>query len=86
MTLVRADGIQPYWYVHIYTGLVALLDRIQSSFSIITISTNALNLWLPAHTECHRSDTKLLSAGPAHPAQPQVRSESMLDRFVKAAA
>ena len=39
MTLVRADGIQPYWYVHIYTGLVALLDRIQSSFSSITIST-----------------------------------------------
>jgi len=39
LTLVRADGIQPYWYVHIYTGIVALLDRIQSSFSIITIST-----------------------------------------------
>jgi len=39
LTLVRADGIQPYWYVHIYTGLVALLDRIQTSFSIITIST-----------------------------------------------
>jgi len=33
LTLVRADGIQPYWYGHIYTGLVALLDRIQSIFS-----------------------------------------------------
>jgi len=39
LTLVRADGIQPYWYVHIYTGLVALLDRSQSSFSSIIIST-----------------------------------------------
>ena len=48
MTLVRADGVQPYWYVHIYTGLVALLDRIQSSFSSITISTyGALNGRLP---------------------------------------
>jgi len=27
LTVVRADGIQPYWYVHIYTGLVALSDR-----------------------------------------------------------
>jgi len=40
LTLVRADGIQPYWYVHIYPGPVALLDRIQSSFSITTISTD----------------------------------------------
>jgi hypothetical protein len=40
LTLVRADGIQSYLYFHIYTGLVALLDRIQLSFSIITISTN----------------------------------------------
>jgi hypothetical protein len=39
LTLVRADGIQSYLYFHIYTGLVALLDRIQLSFSIITIST-----------------------------------------------
>jgi hypothetical protein len=39
LTLVRADGIQPYWYVHIYTGLVALSDTIQLSFSSITIST-----------------------------------------------
>jgi hypothetical protein len=27
LTLVQADGIQPYWYVHIYTGLVALFHR-----------------------------------------------------------
>jgi len=39
LTLVRADGIQSYLYFHIYTGLVALLDRIQLSFSIITILT-----------------------------------------------
>jgi len=38
LTLVRADGIQPYWYVHIYTGLVALLDRIQLSISSVNIS------------------------------------------------
>jgi len=25
MPLVRGDGIQLYWYVHIYTGLVAFL-------------------------------------------------------------
>ena len=40
LTLVRADGIQPYWYVHIFTGLMALLDRIQSSFSSSTSSTH----------------------------------------------
>jgi hypothetical protein len=38
-TLVRADGIQLYLYFHIYTGLVALLDRTHSSFSIITLLT-----------------------------------------------
>jgi len=32
LTLVQADGIQPYWYVHIYTGFVAFLDRVQLSF------------------------------------------------------
>jgi len=36
LTLVWVDGIQPYWYIHIYTDLVALLDRLQSSFSSIT--------------------------------------------------
>jgi len=46
---------------------------------------NALNLWLPAHTECHLSDTKLLGAGAAHPARPKLISKSMLDRYVKAA-
>jgi hypothetical protein len=35
----QAEGIEPYWYLHIYTGLMALLDRIQSSITIITIST-----------------------------------------------
>jgi len=39
LTLVRADGIQPYLYFHIYIGLVALLDRTQLSFSSITIWT-----------------------------------------------
>jgi len=39
LTLVPADDIQPYLYFHIYTGLVALLDRSQLSFSSITIST-----------------------------------------------
>jgi hypothetical protein len=33
---------------------------------------NALNLWLPALTECHLSDTKLFSAGAAHPARTQL--------------
>jgi hypothetical protein len=47
---------------------------------------NALNLWLPAHTECHLSDIKLLGAGVTHPAHPKLISESMLDRYVKAAA
>jgi len=47
---------------------------------------NALNLWLPAHTECHLSDTKLLGAGAAHSARPKLISDSMLDRYVKAAA
>jgi hypothetical protein len=46
---------------------------------------NALNLWLPAHTECHLSDTKLLDAGTAHPIRPKLIAESMLDRNVKAA-
>ena len=45
LTLVRADRIQPYWYVHIYTGLVALLDRIQLSFSSITIWTPTCWIW-----------------------------------------
>ena len=45
---------------------------------------NAWNLWLPAHTECHLSDTKLLGAGAAHPTRPKLISESMLDRSVKA--
>jgi hypothetical protein len=49
LALVRADGIQPYWYVHIYTGLVALLDRLQLSFSIITISPTR-NRWRSADT------------------------------------
>ena len=48
-------------------------------------SLNALNLWLPAHTDCHLSDTKLLDAGVAHRARPKQISESMLDRYVKAA-
>jgi len=39
LTLVRAKGIQPYWYVHVYTYLVALLNRLQLSFLNITIST-----------------------------------------------
>jgi len=47
---------------------------------------NALNLWLPAHTECHLSDTKLLGAGAAHLTRPKLISESMLHRYVKAAA
>jgi hypothetical protein len=45
----RADGIQPSLYIDAYArihtcmtiyGLAAYLDNIQSSFSIITISTN----------------------------------------------
>jgi len=47
---------------------------------------NALNLWLPAHRECHLSDTNLLGAGAAHPARPKLISESMFDWYVKAAA
>ena len=38
------------------------------------------------HTDCHLSDTELLGAGEAHPARTQLISESMLDRYVKAAA
>jgi len=47
---------------------------------------NALNLWLPVHTECHLSDTNLLGVCAAHPAWPKLIPESMLDRYVKAAA
>jgi len=37
LTLIRADGVQPYLYSHIY-GLGALLDSIQVSFSISTLN------------------------------------------------
>ena len=47
---------------------------------------NALNLWLPAHTECHLLDTKHLGAGAAHPTRPKQISKSMPDRCVTAAA
>jgi hypothetical protein len=47
---------------------------------------NGLNLWLPAHTECHLSDIKLLDAGAVYPAQSKLISESMHDWYVKAAA
>jgi hypothetical protein len=47
---------------------------------------NTLNLWLPAHTECHLSDTKLLGAGVADPARLKQIPKAMLHRYVKAAA
>jgi len=47
---------------------------------------NALNLWLPAHTECYLSDSKHLGAGAAHSARPKLISKSMVDWYVKAAA
>jgi hypothetical protein len=47
---------------------------------------NALNLWLPAYTECHLSDTKHLGAGAAHPTRPNLISKSMPDRYVQATA
>jgi len=56
------------------------------SRGILSSFGNPLNLCLPAHTESHHSDTKLLCAGAAHPARPQQISESLLDRYVKAAA
>ena len=46
---------------------------------------NALNRWLPAHTEGHLSENKLLDTGVDHPARPKLISESMLGRYVKAA-
>jgi hypothetical protein len=61
--------------------LFILLSR-----SIFSSFLNALNLCLPAHTENHHSDTKLLGAGAAHPARPKLICESMLHRYVKAAA
>jgi hypothetical protein len=42
-------------------------------------------MWLQAHTECHLSDTEHLGAGAAHRAWPKLVSESILDRYVKAA-
>jgi hypothetical protein len=45
---------------------------------------NLLNLWPPAHTECHLSHPKLFGAGAVHPAGPKLISESMLDQYVKA--
>jgi hypothetical protein len=54
--------------------------------SIFSSFLHALNLWLPAHTENHRLDRKCLGAGAAHPSQPKLISESMLDWYVKAAA
>jgi len=53
--------------------------------SIFSSFLNALNLGLPAHTENHLSDTKLLGAGAAHPSRPKLISASMLDWYVKAA-
>jgi len=53
--------------------------------SIFFCFLNALNLWLP-DTQSVSSDTKLLGAGVADPARPKLISESMLDRYVKAAA
>ena len=54
--------------------------------SIFSSSLKALNLLLPAHTECHLSDSKLLGAPAAHPTRTQLISDSMLDRCVKATA
>ena len=56
------------------------------SRSIFSSFLNALNLCLPAHAESHHSDTKLLGAGTAHPARRKLISESILHRYVKAAA
>jgi hypothetical protein len=47
---------------------------------------NALNLCLPAYTESKLSDMKRLCADMAYPAWPKLISESMLNRYVKAAA
>jgi hypothetical protein len=46
----------------------------------------SLNVWLPAHTECHLSDSSHLHAGATHPARPNLISKPMLDWSVKAAA
>jgi len=37
LTLIWADGIQPYLHYYIYTGLLALLDRMQSSTGTFVI-------------------------------------------------
>jgi len=63
-----------------------LNDSFRSIPSIFPSFLNPLNPWQPAHTECHLSDMTVLGAGAAHPAQPKLISESMINRYVKAAA
>jgi len=57
------------WTVYIHFAL-PLIDSFCSIPSIFSSFVNALNLWLPAHTEFHLSDTKLLGVGAAHPGLP----------------
>ena len=64
---------------HVYPLHITLERVILLHSKHIFSFLNALNLWLPAHTECHLSDTELLGAGAAHPAQAKLISESMLD-------
>jgi hypothetical protein len=64
LTLVRADGIQSYLYFHIYTGLVALLDRIQLSFSIITISTHTAGAQHPSVIKPGSFNALVVAANP----------------------
>jgi hypothetical protein len=69
LTPVQADGIQPYLYFHIYTGLGTFLDRIQLSLTSITISTKRF-LWKTLHLPIillHAGSRDLLSCRPQAP-------------------
>jgi len=70
---------------HVYPLRITLERFILLHSKLILSFLNALNLWLPAHTESHLSDAKLLGGGAAYPARPKLISQSMVDRYVKAA-
>jgi len=55
---------------HKYPLRITLERFILLHFKHIFSFLNSLNLWLPAHTECHLSDTKLLGGGAGNPARP----------------
>jgi len=52
LTLVQADGIQSYLCFHIYTGLVALLDRIQFQASLSSLFQQNYGFQFNATLKC----------------------------------